>query len=85
MPEVLAHYDFRGPGRRGHDWGQYLDGRIHRLNAEDLDGMKPGNARERLYAVAAERGLKVQTEVGADFVVVRAYDPADDELSQAAA
>jgi hypothetical protein len=85
MAEVLKRYDFRRPGRPVlRDWSPYLDGRIHRLDADDLDGLKPSSARSMLSTAASQRGLRTRCEVGEDFIVVQAYEPTDDALPQAA-
>jgi hypothetical protein len=86
MAEVLKRYDFRGPGRPAGTsrWGRYVDGRIYRLDAADLAGVKPTSARSMLSAAASARGLRTRFEVGEDFIVVQAYEPTDDALPQAA-
>jgi hypothetical protein len=85
MAEVLKRYDFRRPGRPATlDWSRYVDGRIYRLDADDLGGVKPNSARSALSAAASARGLRTRFEVGEDFIVVQAYEPTDDALPQAA-
>jgi hypothetical protein len=81
MAEVLKEFEFRqgGNGDCKHPWSDWLDGRIHRLNKEDM-----GNASLRTMAAmfhrhAKKRGKKVHLSIDkkAFTMVVQAYEPAE--------
>ena len=72
MAEVLDSFEF---GMERSIWGEWLDGRIWRLErGHDFDVI-PDTLDKRARAAAKRRGLKVRVRVRGDVVVIQAYQP----------
>ena len=78
MASKLKQFTFRGRGRQAsrHPWDEWLNGDIWKLVKGTDFSCRVESFRSMAYAAAHYRGLKFQSQIDGDTIVIRALEKA---------
>lgn len=72
MPRKLRAYEFGWHSRRAPKYERFLDGNIWEIKSDDFPDVALPYVRNAIATLGRKRGLKVQTSLRNDVLVVRA-------------